>query len=75
MEAEDQRVVWDRVNRVEEFRGLGGRNMYWKCWALLMSEGRVQGDIGRGPREGTWWQETVALREALGMKRGLRVDT
>ena len=69
VEAEDQRAVWDRVNKVEEFRGLGGRNMYWKCWALLMSEGRVQGDIGRGPREGTWWQETVDLRVVLGMRR------
>ena len=73
MEVEDQRVVWDRVSRAEEFRGSGGRNMYWKCWALLLSEGRVEGCLGKGPREGTWWQEILALRAALHMKGGPQV--
>ena len=52
LEAEDQRVVWGRVHKTKEFAGSGGSTMYWKAWAMLLSEGRVEGHLGKGPRDG-----------------------
>ena len=69
VEAYHQIGAWNSVKQTPEFRGGGGREMFWRCMAMLMLEGRVEGCPGRGPREGDWW---VVAKSMFG-RRGLEV--
>ena len=70
VEAYHQIGAWNSVKQTPEFRGGGGREMFWRCMAMLMLEGRVEGCPGRGPREGDWWVVAKSMFGRLGLEVG-----
>jgi len=58
--------AWQSVKG--HFKGEGGRAQFWLCVGLLMMQGRIQGEVGWGPREGKWWETAAALGQKLGSK-------
>ena len=68
VEVWQQQAAWDTVKKARGFEGVGGRERFWRCLAILMLEGRVEGHPGRGPREGDWWGRAVGMWEKLGLE-------
>ena len=48
------KAVWQSVKG--GFKGKGGKRAFWAVIAILMTQGRVEGDIGRSPKEGDMLQ-------------------
>ena len=64
-----QRRAWHAVKNSPEFRE-GGREMFWRCLGILLLEGRVEGHLGKGPKDGDWWGEAMGVWGRLGLKEG-----
>ena len=64
MSARREERVWQNVKR--SFKGTGGRSSFRACVALLMLEGKVEGNCAEGARQQQWWQEAEGLAGKLG---------
>ena len=69
-----QQGAWGSVKKAAEFKGPGGMALFWRCIAMLMLEGRIEGHVGRGPREGDWWSKAVEVWDRMGIGTGDQGD-